>query len=440
MRTTRELALQILCQIEYEGAYPNLALNQSLEQSKMQERDRAFVSDLVYGVLRNHIFLDYVIRFYSTLRLKKIAPRILMLLRMSVYQLLVLKLPQHAVCHEAVSIAKKIGHAGSVRFVNAILRRVSEEGCPDLPSEQREFLSVKYSFPLWLIDKFIQDFGALDTEALLSAFQKIPRTTVRVNPLKTTPQELTDRLLKEQVNVDTAMYHKNALYLSKTGGVGQLSSYQDGWFSVQDEGAMMVVPVLDAKPGERIWDVCAAPGGKTVQIAEMCQNNAEILATDIHAHKLNLIQSACKRLGITCVTAKEWDATVLYPEKEYFDRVLVDAPCSGLGVLGRKSDIRRLRTQEDLNELVTIQNDLLDAASTALKPGGVLVYSTCTINPDENTGVVKDFLSRHPEFVCEDVSPFLPDGIQAEQKWLTLFPHIHGCDGFFICRMRKGIQ
>ncbi len=437
MQTTREVALRILCQIEYDGAYPNLALDAALSETELAERDRAFVSELVYGTLRYGITEDYVIRHYSSIRLKKIAPAVLTLLRMATYQLLIMKMPGHAVCFETVELAKKVGHSGSVRFVNAMVRRIAKEGMPPLPRDQVDALSVKYSFPCWLVEKFIADFGEDTIENLLDSFQQVPPLTIRVNALKTTVCELKAHLESQGVGVTAGRYSELALRLTQTGGISRLDSYKNGHFTVQDEGAMLIASVLDPQPGERIWDVCAAPGGKTTQIAELCKNDAEILATDIHPHKIKLIQSACKRLGITCVSAKQHDGTTPCEELSVFDRVLVDAPCSGLGVLGRKTDMRQLRTAEDLSALAEIQSAILERVCVSVKEGGVLVYSTCTINPDENEGVTDKFLKQHPEFVLEDVADYLPSSVQTRGKCLTLLPHIHNCDGFFIARMKK---
>ena len=437
MQSTREIALRTLCQIEYEGAYPNLALDAALTESGLDERDRSFVSELVYGTLRYLITEDYVIRHYSSIRLKKIAPKILMLLRLAVYQLLLMKSPSHAVCFETVELAKRIGHSGSVRFVNAIVRRIAKDGMPSLPKEQVEALSVQYSFPRWLVEKFIADFGEDAVGPLLASFQKVPPLSVRFNRLKTTSQELKQLLQEQGIGVTDGLYSDLALCLTRTGGVSHLEAYKDGLFTVQDEAAMLVATVLDPRQGERIWDVCAAPGGKTTQIAELCNNDAEILATDVHAHKIDLIQSACKRLGITCVNAMQNDATADCKKLGTFDRVLVDAPCSGLGILKRKTDIRHIRTMEDLKALTEIQSAILNNVCSAVKDGGVLVYSTCTINPDENEGVVNSFLKSHPEFVLEDVNQTLPASVRSKEKCLTLLPHIYDCDGFFIARMKK---
>ena len=437
MQSTRELALRVLYQIEYEEAYPNLALSKALSESELEERDRAFVSENVYGVLRNQIALDYVIRSYSSVRLKKIAPLILVLLRISAYQLLMMKLPHHAVCNEAVELAKKVGHSGSVRFVNALVRRIAREGMPPLPTARLDALSVQYSFPRWMIEKFSVDFGEEQLEELLKAFQRIPALTVRVNPLKTTKEYLLKALEAEGVKTSEGLFLDEAVRLAETGGVARLKSYQDGLFTVQDEGAMLIVRVLDPKCKEKIWDVCAAPGGKTTQIAELCKNDADILATDIHEHKIKLIESACNRLGISCVEAFAHDASKPLGEDKAFNRILVDAPCSGLGILGRKSDIRWMREEADLDALIKVQEEILEQASSNLALNGVLVYSTCTINPQENEGVIHSFLEKHPEFELEDVGDYLPDAIRSSNKTLTLLPHVHGCDGFFIARMRR---
>lgn len=437
MQSTRELALRILYQVEYEEAYPNLALSKALSETNLEERDRAFVSENVYGVLRNQIALDYVIRSYSSIRLKKIAPFILVLLRISAYQLLMMKMPPHAVCNEAVELAKKVGHSGSVRFVNALVRRIAREGMPKLPSDHFDALSVRYSFPRWMIEKFSADFGEGSLEELLKAFQRIPALTVRINPLKTTKEQLLKILASEEVKATNGLFLDEALCLTDTGGIASLQCYRDGLFTVQDEGAMLIAHVLDPKQGEKIWDVCAAPGGKTTQIAELCKNDAAILSTDIYEHKIRLIEGACSRLGISCVKAVVHDASKPLEENELFDRILVDAPCSGLGILGRKSDIRWMRSESDLDELVKVQEAILEQVCSNLVENGVLVYSTCTINPQENEGVIRSFLEKHPEFVLEDVGDYLPDKVRSTNKTLTLLPHVHGCDGFFIARMKR---
>ena len=442
----RETALKILYDINENGAYSNISVNKHLEAVELNSLDKAFITDMVYGTIKWKLTIDWLISQYSSIKIKKISPWILNILRLGVYQIIYTdKIPQSAACNESVKLSKKYGHAASSGFVNAVLRSIGRNkqniNYPDCVKDQISYLSIKYSHPEWIVEKWVNRFGREFTEALLDSNNKVPDFTIRTNTLKTTGSQLIEILSNEGIFAAHGKYIENALIIENPASIFKSSAFKDGLFQVQDESSMQVSKVLDPRPGDFIIDVCSAPGGKATHIAELMQNNGTVLARDIHEHKINIINNAAKRLELGIIRAEMFDAAKLdekYIEKA--DRVLVDAPCTGLGIIRRKPDIKWSRGDRDAKEIMAVQRKIINTASKYVKPGGILVYSTCTLEPEENEEMVNTFLLENPDFQSVDFSGLLPDGLNkddAKKGYIQLYPNIDGIDGFFISKLRK---
>lgn len=442
----RETALKILYEINKSGAYSNIALNKNLEDNKLNNLDRAFITELVYGNLKRRLTIDYIIEQFSSVKIKKLSPWILNILRLGVYQLVFMdKIPESAACNESVNLAKRYGHSASSRYVNAVLRNVARSRekieYPDKNKDLCTYLSIKYSHPEWMVKSWLTRFGESFTEELLKSNNETAPLTVRINTLKTNREDLQTELRKEGFETEPARYIKNALTINNPTSITKMEAFIKGLFQVQDESSMMVAQILDPKPGELVIDVCSAPGGKATHIAELMQNKGEVIARDVHEHKIKLIKEASERLGIDIINLEVFDAL----EQDFnltgkADRVLVDAPCTGLGIIRRKPDIKWTRNANDLAEIVKLQEKILKSSSSYVKPGGVLVYSTCTIEPKENEEQVNKFLQANREFELEDISEFIPEGLikaTAKEGYIQLYTNTDGIDGFFISKMRK---
>lgn len=446
---SRETALKIVYDINENHAYSNVAVNRHLEASGLGELDRAFVTDIVYGTIRWKMTLDWIIEQFSSVKLKKISPWILNILRIGIYQLLFSdRVPDSAACNESVKLSKEYGHAASSRFVNAVLRNVSRNKgnitYPDKNSECIRHLSLKFSHPDWLVKKWVELFGEEFTESLLAANNEIPDFTVRVNTLKIGKEELIENLRQEGVEASGGRYLEEAVTIKNPTFALKTDSFKKGYFQVQDESSMLAVKILDPKPGEFVMDVCSAPGGKASHIAQLMKNTGTVLARDVHEHKIKLIDETCERLGLSAVRTELFDALVLDDKHvEKADRVLVDAPCTGFGIIRRRPDIKWARKPENIKDIVLLQRNILKTCARYVKPGGILVYSTCTINPEENEGIVQDFLGADRSFEPDDITQLLPEKLKkrsvssASTGYVQLFPCIDGVDGFFIARMKK---
>ncbi|HPU41303.1 MAG TPA: 16S rRNA (cytosine(967)-C(5))-methyltransferase RsmB [Acetivibrio clariflavus] len=442
----RETALKILYEVNKSGAYSNIALNKNLEDVKLSNIDKAFITELVYGTLKWQLSIDYIIEKFSSVKIKKLSPWILNILRLGVYQLLYMtKIPESAACNESVNLAKRYGHSASSRYVNAVLRNIARSKdkieYPDRNKDLSAYLSIRYSHPEWMVRNWLNRFGESFTEALLKCNNETAPLTVRVNTLKTSTEELREQLEKEGFEPQPARYVENALIINKPSSITKMRAFEQGMFQVQDESSMIVAQVLNPKPNDLVIDVCSAPGGKATHMAEIMKNTGQVIARDVHDHKIKLIEEAAIRLGIDIIKAEVFDA-----QKEDLkliskaDCVLVDAPCSGLGIIRRKPDIKWTRKEKDLDEIVELQERILDTSSKYVKPGGVLVYSTCTVEPKENEELVKRFLQDNRDFELEDISEVLPKGLKkdtAKAGYIQLYPNIDGIDGFFISKMKK---
>lgn len=439
----REVAAEAMVQILAEGAYNNTALRRLLRQNgAMSQQDRAFVTEIVNGTLRNIYYVDYVIDQFSNTKLNKIKPWLLAVMRTAVYQMLFMDVPDNAACNEAVKLATARGYKSLSGFVNGVLRAIGR-GKTEIKLPQKgtaEYLSVVYSHSLWLVKMWVAYYGYEKTEALCQADNEAPDVTIRVNTLKTDAETLAKQLEEKGITVRQGSLWKDALHLSRTADLGRLAEFQEGLFHVQDESSQTAVAVLDPQKGEKILDLCAAPGGKTFTMAERMENSGEIHAGDIYEHKAELIADGAHRLGISIVKTSVRDASVEDTSAiGAYDRVLADVPCSGLGLLRKKPDIRLKKDGSEIDALVGIQRQILEQAAKYVKDGGVLVYSTCTLSRKENEKNVEWFLQNHESYILEDLGQYLPEILAAEGEkgYITLFPQSHCTDGFFIARLRK---
>ncbi len=450
-KTAREGALQILYAVEVEGAYANLVLDQLLREASFSKLDRAFLTELVYGTLRWQKTVDWVLNQVIHAGITGLTPWIRNILRLGVYQLLFMdKIPVSAVCNEGTNLAKRYGHQGVARLVNGVLRNVARHDqnweYPDPREAPVEHLAIRYSHPEWMVKRWLDRYGFADTLALCKANNSAAPNSIRTNTLRTTPAKLTEQLEQEGALVEKSALVPEGLILKRVSAYGDLKAMEQGLFQVQDESSMLAGYGLKPFPGARVIDACAGPGGKTTHLAQFMENRGEIIALDIHEHKVKLISENCRRLGIDIVQTYRQDAKDLPGLWEgWADFVLVDAPCSGLGVLRRRPDARWHKSMEQIEELATLQQQILQAASRCVKPGGVLLYSTCTLEPEENEDQVNRFLSENQvQFKLEDLSGYLPfvpkrpeEREQIKKGFLTLLPHIYGTDGFFLARLRR---
>ena len=425
MKTAREAALAALYEIEFEGAYSNIALKNILAKSNLDGRDRALTSALVYGVLSKQRTLDYMISGLSKIKLKKLSKYILLILRMGLYQLKFMnKIPESAAVNESVRLARRFGHSASAGYVNGLLRNAARTDIK-IPDD----LAVKESFADENTARLVADYGDR-AAAIMSAPNKEPKMTVRANALKIKPDELAARLGGE-----LTPYLDDAVYVKQLD-IADSVEFDKGYFNVQDLSPMVACRVLAPKKEERIIDLCAAPGGKTTYIAELMENKGEILAFDIHAHRAELIRRNAKRLGIDIIKADVADATVFNSELEgWADKVLADVPCSGLGIARRKPE---LKYKTDNEELFDIQLAILENGAKYLKIGGELVYSTCTLYRRENEEVIEKFLERNEGFELVGFQELLPQGFYEDRTGImTVLPDVIDCDGFFIAKLRR---
>jgi 16S rRNA (cytosine967-C5)-methyltransferase len=442
----REVALKIINEVETNGAYANIALakeiNRRTAQGQLSDQDRRFITELVYGTVKAGATLDWLLGLYLNRSLTKVAPVIRNILRLGIYQLFFLeKVPASAACNQSVELAKKYGHAGTVKFVNGVLRNAARSPekvvYPDRDSQPVKYLALKYFHPEWLVERWVERLGVTACEALCQTNNTIPPLSLRTNTIKINRDRLLQRLAGEGVACQASAWTPEGIVCQEHPGLGTLTSLQEGLFQVQDESSMLVAHILDPKPGEFIIDACGAPGGKTTHIAALMNNAGKILSTDIYEHKLALIRENAARLALTNIETRALDAVNLgsmFPLKA--DRVLVDAPCSGLGVLRRKPDSRWRKSPEILRDLPKLQAAILASAAQCVKPGGVLVYSTCTTEPEENQDIVCDFLRAHPDFSLEPTGQYLP-ALKRPDKLLQLWPHTDSIDGFFIARIAR---
>lgn len=422
MINPRKLAVNILTKIQKDNAYSNLTLSAYFKENELSVEDKAFVTALVYGVLDRKITLDYVLSRFMKTPIKKTAPFTLNTLRTALYQIMYMdKVPESAAVNEAVKLIKKSGESRNQGFVNAVLREVLRQDNLLPEGNDIQSLSVRYSAPVWLVETFLKDYGEQTTISLLEESLKKPPFTLKVNTLKTTTQKLKESLEKSGVTVCETEFD-DALILLKGIDLLKNSDFKNGHFHIEDMASQKAISVLSPKKGERVLDICAAPGGKTFTMAEIMQNEGEIIACDLYEQRVSLIADGADRLGINIIKPCVADATEYNEKLSLFDAVLCDVPCSGLGVIRRKPDIK-YNAAADFTELEAIQRKILRNAVKYLKKDGRILYSTCTLRKAENENMIKDFLAENKDY-----------SLITEQ---TLMPHINDTDGFYYALIEK---
>ncbi len=437
MDIVREIALKTLYKIDKEEAYSNIALDENIKENKnkLDDRDIGFISEIVYGVTSWKLTIDEIIKKYSKLKLKKISPWILNILRMGIYQIVFLdKVPKSAAVNESVNLAKRYGHKGSSNFVNAILRKVEKKDYEAFFEIENpiERISKTTSMPVWMIEELLKENDIEKVEEICKASNIKPKVTIRINRLKTNKPEL-ENCLKERDITFKEGDLEDFLILEKTKNIEQLDLFKQGYFTVQDEGAGLIAKVVDPKPNELVLDACSSPGGKTTYMAELMEDKGEIIAWDLHPHRVQLVEENAKRLNIHIIKTECQDAMVYKEEyKEKFDKILLDVPCLGIGVLKRKPDIKWKRKPEDIEEITQIQQKILDTCSKYLKAKGQMVYSTCSIFTEENDKVIEKFLEKNQNFEYTKIKMSKIENMDKIQLYQN-----EETDGFFICKLQK---
>lgn len=438
----REAALLALNACQRQGGWSDGILKKQLSAAGLNGRDAALATQLCYGVLQNQLLLDFYLSKFSNIPLKRMEGKVIQALRLGAYQMLFLdRIPHSAAVNSAVELTR--AHCKNLRaagMVNGILRSLERSlgSLPTIPmTDPVSYLSILYSHPEWLVKEFCLAIGTEECAKLLAAHNSQPPAALMVNTTRTTAPALEERLSGEGLAVRPHPWLKDCLTADRPGDLERLPAFQEGLFYVQDPASRLAILAAGPRPGMRVLDCCAAPGGKSFACAVAMGDEGEICSCDIHPHKKKLIQAGADRLGLSSVAPMTADGKVFRPEWENaFDLVLVDAPCSGLGVIRKKPDIR-LKDPDALEGLPQVQLDILSNAARYVRPGGVLLYSTCTLLRRENEGVAESFLQGHGGFRTEGFALPGPAGA-APGGMLTLWPHRQGTDGFFICKLRKG--
>lgn len=431
MSTARQTAYELLLKTELSGAYSNIALDGALEKTKLRPKDKAFVTALFYGVLERKLTLDYIIRAYSKTEYDKIDKGVIQLLRMGLYQILYMdSVPESAAVNETVSLCTK----SSKGFVNAILRSFIRGGSKIEYEGLDEYgkLSVMYSCPKWLVKMWCGRFGVPATEGMLKASFGRPPLYAKVNTLKCTADELIAELKAEKITARRNKLLDDCVEIDRISGVETCNAYRKGLFHVQDISSQMCCKIVKPVVGETVIDMCAAPGGKSFSMAEAMSNKGRLLSFDLYDGRVSLLKEGAKRLGINILEAYVNDATVYNEKIPQADKVLCDVVCSGLGVIRRKPEIK-YKPKTDIMGIPEIQKNILETAKKYVKVGGTLVYSTCTLNYDENEAVVEEFLANNKNF-----TPVVVHINNTEASYMrNFFPDTTGGDGFFVATLRR---
>lgn len=435
--SAREAALTALERCRRDGAWSGASIDNIIKKYGLEKREAALASRLCLGVLQNTSFCDYYIDYYYSGKGGKLEPKLRDILRLGAYQLLLLdRVPASAAVNESVSLAKRCGFARASGLVNAVLRRLGENRgkLPEIPGAgTADYLSVKYSHPKWLCRRIAEEQGYAFAEDFLAANNCPPGLTIQVNTLKVTEQEYIRALLRAGIEFTASSELPGCIELAG-GSVIELPGYEEGLFYVQDRAARSAVEIARPRKGDQVLDACAAPGGKSFTAAILMGNEGYILSCDIHEKKLALIRSGAGRLGIEIINTQTRDARL--PEEAFegrFDLVIADVPCSGLGVIRKKPEIR-FKDEKEIAALPEIQRRILESLSSCVKPGGCLLYSTCTVLKCENEDVVESFLAAHPDFTAED---YETGGVCSKRGMRCFWPNVDGTDGFFAAKMRR---
>lgn len=435
----RKIAINVLERIINEGAYSNIILSNELNNSDLSDKDKALVTEIVYGTLRRLKTIDTIIASFVK-DVSIMDKKILNILRVAIYQMNYLdKVPSYAACNEAVEEAKEVSEKDS-KLVNGILRNfVKKDGKFDIVFRNKiDEIAYDLSFQPWMVRMFIKQYGENEALEILDGLNNTPKMTVRVNTIKGDYEEVYEELEEAGYNIEEGCICPEAISIKGGKGIENNKAFVDGKVTVQDESAMLVSPLLDLEDGMKVLDLCCAPGGKTTHIGELLNNTGEVLGFDLHENKLELVKENYERLGITNIKLNQMDATKLDAKLvSYADRILLDVPCSGIGIIRKKPEIKWNKTRKDLKEIVGVQRDILENAWEYLKKGGIMVYSTCTLNKEENEENIKWFLSKHKDVKIEKV--FVGKGANLcydDLGTLTILPNEY-MDGFFVAKLKK---
>lgn len=441
MTNSRLVAVNIINQVINNGAYSNIALNAELSKLKIDDRDKAFVTELVYGTLKYKYKIDHILKNYLKKSFAKTDPFLLNILRISIYQINYLdRVPSFAVVDEAVEIVKRKKSIGASKFINGVLRNylrnIDADLCKDMSYIDK--LSFNYSFEPWMVKLFSDQYGDKLCEKILKGLNEIPSITVRVNNLKGSFESTFNKLIDYGYNIDYGAICPEAIKIIQGKSIEKNPLFSQGFITVQDESSMLVATCMDLEPDMSVIDLCSAPGGKATHMAELMCNTGKIKAFDLHENKLKLIKQNSERLGINIIETKAMDASI--PNAELFntaERVLIDAPCSGLGIIRKKPEIKWTKNKESLEEITRMQKKILYAGSKYIKANGILIYSTCTLNKCENDENAEWFLKNNPDFKSESIYFGKNDNIVYNKYGMvTILPNKE-MDGFFIAKFRK---
>ncbi|WP_168121949.1 16S rRNA (cytosine(967)-C(5))-methyltransferase RsmB [Paenibacillus sp. HB172176] len=451
--TPREVALDILVKVSGSGAYSNLQIKRALQDTALSRADAGLVTELVYGTIGRQLTLDHWLERFVAKGLRKLEPWVHQLLRLSAYQLLYLdRIPAHAAVNEAVAIAKRRGHTGISGMVNGVLRNMDRNRAELVPSriqlkDSVATIALRHSYPEWLVRRWADTYGEETAEDICAAGNEQPHASIRVNSFLAARDQLLRELQAEDVDAEASKLSPHGILIRSGGNLADSELFKQGKCSLQDESSMLVAAVLAPEPGMKVLDCCAAPGGKSAHIGELMQGKGKVWANDLHAHKRELIVQQTERLKLRNVEAIVGDAAKLRERfaENSMDAVLLDAPCTGFGVIRRKPEIKWTKTESDIREIAVLQGQLLEEACALVKPGGILVYSTCTIEKEENEKQIARFLEAHSEFALDSAWPesvlkalgeagVIDDSFDGQAQ---LLPQHFGSDGFFIARMRR---
>jgi 16S rRNA (cytosine967-C5)-methyltransferase len=434
----RGTAVKILTRIERTDAYLDKLLDAEMVNNDFNPLDKRLLNEIVHGVLRNQAKIDWVLTGFYHGQYSKVMPNVRNALRIAVYQLLFLtRIPHHAAVNEAVEFVKRDRGQELADTVNGLLRNIARNveniRYPLASNDEIQYLSVVYSHPTWLVKRWHARFGFETTESICKANNVRPFITLRHNSLKTRFPDFISALVERNIDFRNCFFLNDFVTIRNLPNLRQLDMFQDGQFSIQDESAGLVVKLLNPQPGQTVLDLCAAPGGKSLFAAEMMGNQGRVISVDKYLTRLGFVMQSAERLGISIVEPLEADAIEL--KMDPVDAVLVDAPCSGLGTLSKKPDIKWRREMDDILKLTELQRSILENASTLVRPGGVLLYSTCTMEPEENGQIVKAFLAVHPEFEIDPAGKYLQQQLVGRDGFMETFPNRHHMDGAFGARM-----
>jgi 16S rRNA (cytosine967-C5)-methyltransferase len=440
MESLRKVAVDIVEAVLTKGSYSNIILNTKLNNSRLEERDKALTTEIVYGTLKYKYTIDIILESFLTQKLNKMDSFIVNLLRISIYQINYLdKVPSFAVVNEAVEISKKYKNIGASKLVNGVLRNYLRNRDKNFAEGKDKIgaLSYEYSFEPWMVKLFVTQYGEEKAETIMKGLNTTPALTVRVNSYKTGYEEAIENLKASGYEVEEGYVCPEAVRIVKGSSVEKNPLFRQGLITVQDESAMLVAPALNPEQNEIVMDLCSAPGGKTTHISELMNNSGQVYAFDIHSDKLKLIEDNAKRLHITNIQCYVMDAAVLNEKFiDFADKVLIDVPCSGLGIIRKKPEIKYTKNLKEMKALVDIQRNILKNASQYVKAGGTLLYSTCTLNKKENEETIKWFLDSFNNYSIEPLFYGNMDNIIYDKFGVTILPNEY-MDGFFIAKLKR---